>query len=115
MNIEIRSSSLDADRYLIEQFTANPKFFHVFADNNFGEFRPDRKGKFSVQGLYLNNVALQGNESLQDQWIGVRDAKSDKVVHACQLMVSAKGYHDRDQNWMTQPTVNPRELYSPLL
>ena len=80
-----------ADRVAIELYDADPQDAANARVDNFGEFRPNRRNVVTFFGLYDDDITLNGPDSLEGAFIGVRCVESGNLVGSCQISVQEMG------------------------
>ena len=91
-SISARVKGAAADRVAIELYSEDPQNLTA-ADRtgNFGEFRPNARNVVTVFGLYNDEASLQGGDSLEGQYIGIRCVESGNLVGSCQITTKEMG------------------------
>lgn len=91
-SVSARVSGAGADRVSIGIYETDPN--NLTADDqmaNLGEFRPNARNVVSVFGLYLDDVTLNGPDTIEGLFIGFRCVDSGTLVGSCPLRVRERG------------------------
>eukprot|EP00353_Schmidingerella_taraikaensis_P016471 CAMPEP_0185600266 /NCGR_PEP_ID=MMETSP0436-20130131/271_1 /TAXON_ID=626734 ORGANISM="Favella taraikaensis, Strain Fe Narragansett Bay" /NCGR_SAMPLE_ID=MMETSP0436 /ASSEMBLY_ACC=CAM_ASM_000390 /LENGTH=185 /DNA_ID=CAMNT_0028229929 /DNA_START=28 /DNA_END=585 /DNA_ORIENTATION=+ len=88
---------LTADRIAVEAYETDPATNDNEADAVvLAELRPNVGDRLSLFGLFVDDLTLQGDDSLEGAFIGIRCAESRRLVGSCQIQVLEKGDHGDD-------------------
>merc|ERR1711893_59820 len=101
-SVSARVRGAAADRVAIELYDEDPQTSTVARFDNLGEFRP-RGGAIAFFGLYDDDITLNGPDSLEGAFVGIRCVESGNLVGSCQIQVDAIGDHGEDDEDDAEP------------
>ena len=102
-SVSARVRGAAADRVAIELYDEDPQTTTLARFDNLGEFRPNRGGAIAFAGLYDDDITLNGPDSLEGAFVGIRCVESGNLVGSCQIQVDAMGDHSEDEEEEAEP------------
>ena len=97
--LTVRARGAAANRVAIELYEEDPaENANAQLLDTFAELRPNKRGVASVYGLETPDATLQGEDSLENRFIGVRCAQSGNLIGTCQVRVTEDGDHGDDED-----------------
>lgn len=104
-----RVRDLEADRVAIELFASDPlaeDAVDVAATDDLGEYMPSARGVVTVYGEFIDDVTLQGDDSVAGAFIGIRNVDDNSILGSCQIEVTEEGVEEEEPVEPVEPDAN---------